>query len=378
MKVEVGRVNHGDCLKGMAALAADSVDLVFADPPFNIGYDYDEYDDRKARHHYLQWSRDWMAAVWRVLKPDGTFWLAIGDEYAAELKLIAQGAFPGLPLVAEMQERGQGGQSSKRHHVETAKKGRRGRGAEGSRGRTKESAIHEPQSALTGAASGIGFHCRSWVIWYYTFGVHCTKKFTRSHAHLFHFVKDLKQFTFNVDAVKVPSARQLVYADRRANPSGRMPDDTWLMPAGTPTADGFVLRPQDVPEGFRPESDTWYFSRVAGTFKEREGWHGCQMPEQLLGRIIRASSNEGEVVMDPFAGSGTTLAVAKKLGRKYVGFEMSKQYFDQAERRLKAAKSGDSLDGAENPLTSAPPTVKQRGSRRTRSLSDESVLFATS
>lgn len=157
-----------------------------------------------------------------------------------------------------------------------------------------------------------------------------------------------------------------------------MPDDTWLMPAGTPTADGFVLRPQDVPEGFRPESDTWYFSRVAGTFKEREGWHGCQMPEQLLGRIIRASSNEGEVVMDPFAGSGTTLAVAKKLGRKYVGFEMSKQYFDQAERRLKAAKSGDSLDGAENPLTSAPPTVKQRGSRRTRSLSDESVLFATS
>ncbi len=353
MKVQIGRVNHGDCLAGMAAMKAGSVDLAFADPPFNIGYAYDEYDDRKDREAYLTWSRDWMAAVWRALEADGTFWLAIGDEYAAELKLIAQGSYPGLPLASGSRE------TSERRNVETSKKGSRGRrakgprgrGAEGSRGRGKEKAVRD-------AAQAVGFHCRSWVIWYYTFGVHCTKKFTRSHAHLFQFVKDPKQFTFNVDAVKVPSARQLVYADRRANPTGRMPDDTWLMPAGTPTAGGFVLRPQDVPEGFRPESDTWYFSRVAGTFKEREGWHGCQMPEQLLGRIIRASSNEGDVVMDPFAGSGTTLAVAKKLGRKYVGFEMSKQYFDQAERRLKAAKAGDSLDGAENPLTSAPQTGK--------------------
>src|SRR5262249_40129940 len=147
------------------------VALVFADPPFNIGYSYDVYHDRQDRDRYLDWSRDWIREVHRILKPDGTFWLAIGDEYAAELKLIAQ----------------------------------------------KE----------------IGFHCRSWVIWYYTFGVNCTKKFSRSHAHLFHFVKDLKKFTFNPPAVRVPSARQLVYADGRADPDGRMPDDTW------------ILRPQD-------------------------------------------------------------------------------------------------------------------------------------
>ena len=98
--------------------------------------------------------------------------------------------------------------------------------------------------------------------------------------------------------------------DRRANPAGRLPDDTW------------ILRPQDLPDGFRPDEDTWYFPRVCGTFKERAGWHGCQMPEQLLGRIIRACSNEGELVLDPFAGSGTTLAVAKKLGRRFLGFEL--------------------------------------------------------
>src|SRR5262249_4028910 len=152
---------------------------------------------------------------------------------------------------------------------------------------------------------------RSWVIWYYTFGVNCKKKFSRSHAHLFYFAKDPKQFTFNDQDIRVPSARQLIYFDNRADPKGRLHDDT------------LILRPQDGPDGCAPESDTWSIPRVCGTFKERAGWHGCQMPEHLLGRIIRACSNPDEIVLDPFGGSGTTLAVAKKLGRKYLGFELS-------------------------------------------------------
>ena len=74
------------------------------------------------------------------------------------------------------------------------------------------------------------------MIWYYTFGVNCTHKFSRSHAHLFYFVKDPAQFTFRKDEPenRVLSARQLVYADARANPKGRLPDDTW------------ILRPQDL------------------------------------------------------------------------------------------------------------------------------------
>ena len=276
-------LNQGDCVEGLGRLEAGSVDLAFADPPFNIGYEYDVYDDRTDAEHYLDWTRTWGRAVQRVLKPAGTFWLAIGDEYAAELKLIFQ----------------------------------------------KE----------------LGFTCRSWVIWYYTFGVNCTKKFSRSHAHLFHFVKDAKHFTFNSLDIRVPSARQLVYADARADARGRLPDDTW------------ILRPQDLPEGFQPDEDTWYFSRVCGTFKERAGWHGCQMPEQLLGRIIRACSNPGEVVLDPFAGSGTTLVAAKKLGRQWIGFELSPQYAAQAKARLDAAAEGQALEGAEEPKLSAPSTA---------------------
>jgi DNA modification methylase len=286
--VDLNRLYQGDCLAYLGQKEAGSVDLVFADPPFNIGYEYDVYHDRHEAEHYVDWTRLWGRAVHRVLKPTGTFWLAIGDEYAADLKLLFQ----------------------------------------------KE----------------LGLTCRSWVIWYYTFGVNCTKKFSRSHAHLFYFVKDPKNFTFRSEDIRVPSARQLVYADARADSRGRLPDDTW------------ILRPQDLPEGFRPHEDTWYFSRVCGTFKERAGWHGCQMPEQLLGRIIRACSNPGDLVLDPFAGSGTTLAVAKKLGRRWLGFELSGNYAARIEARLALAAEGQPLEGAEEPKVSAPRTPADRRS----------------
>jgi DNA modification methylase len=278
-RLALDRLYPGDCLERFRDVEEASIDLVFADPPFNIGYGYDVYDDRRDADQYLDWTRRWAREVVRVLKPTGTFWLAIGDEYAAELKLI--------------------------FHRE----------------------MH--------------LSLRSWVIWYYTFGVHCTRKFSRSHAHLFYFTRDPKQFTFNDEAIRVPSARQLVYADARAHPRGRLPDDTW------------ILRPQDVPGGFAPDGDTWYVPRVCGTFKERAGWHGCQMPEQLLGRILRACTNPGDVVLDPFGGSGTTLVVAKKLGRHYLGFELSPDYAAQIQARLDAAHPGQPLEGAPEPRATA-------------------------
>lgn len=285
------QVHQLDCVAGMNSLPAGSVDLVFADPPFNIGFKYDVYDDRREREHYLSWSRDWIAAAHRALKPDGTFWLAIGDEYAAELKVLS------LEL---------------------------------------------------------GFHCRSWVVWYYTFGVNCKAKFTRSHAHLFHFVKNPESFTFRFDELenRIPSARQLVYGDGRANPVGRLPDDTW------------ILRPQDMASCLMPQEDTWYFPRVAGTFKERAGYHGCQMPEQLLGRILRVCSHENELVLDPFAGSCSTLVVAKKLGRRFVGFDLSADYVRRGQERLELVRIGDPLVGAAEPTMSAPATPQDLKGRK--------------
>ena len=296
MPLEPGKIYQGDCLEQMREIEDGSVDLVFADPPFNIGHKYDKYDDRQDDEVYMDWSKSWIESVYRVLKPNGTFWLAIGDEYAAELKVAAQ--------------------------------------------------------------REIGFHTRSWVVWYYTFGVNCTKKFSRSHAHLLHFVKDANDFRFNADdpALRIPSARALVYGDKRANPKGRLPDDTW------------ILRPQDFqsdPYGYDPQQDTWYFARVAGTFKERQGFHGCQMPEQLLGRVIRTSSNPGDLVLDPFSGSGTTLAVAKKLGRRWLGCELSEDYVRYASERLDAVHLDEPLTGPADPIASAPTTAAGRRLRGT-------------
>lgn len=284
--LEIDTVYCLDCIEGMRKIPDGTVDLVFADPPFNIGYQYDVYRDELDDDEYLDWCLRWTGEIARILKPDGTFWLAIGDEYVAELKTMIQ---------------------------------------------------REHRLVL-----------RNWVIWYYTFGVHCKNKFTRSHAHLLYWVKDPKRFTFNADEIRVPSARQLVYADRRADPKGRIPDDTW------------ILRPQDLPDGFRPEEDTWYVPRVCGTFRERQGFHGCQMPEQILGRIIRACSRKGELVVDPFAGSGTTLAVAKKLGRHFLGFELSPDYTAKIRKRLAGIREGDPLEGSAEPLQSAPPTARGR------------------
>lgn len=233
---------NADCIEWLKQQPEGFADLVFADPPFNIGYQYDVYEDRMAYEEYYNWTRQWMAGCGRALKADGTFWIAIGDEYAAEIRMLGR---------------------------------------------------------------ELGLTLRNWVIWYYTFGQSTKHKFNRSHAHLFYFVKDAKAFTFNENEIRVFSDRQREYHDTRANPAGKLPDDTWSE-----------------------------FPRVCGTFAERVEWHPCQMPESILTRIVRSCSKVGELVFDPFGGSGTTLAVAKRLGRRWLATEISENYVKNGLQRL--------------------------------------------
>ena len=274
---QVNQIVQGDSIKVLNDGPEGWVDLVFADPPFNIGYLYHGYDDRLKAEDYLEFSRQWIKAVHRALKPTGSFYLAIGDDFAADLCVIAR--------------------------------------------------------------REIGFTMRNWIIWHYTFGQQPKMKFARSHTHILYFTKDPQQFTFNADAIRVASARQTTYADRRANPKGKLPDDVWY------------LRPQEADGYFEPQSDTWNVSRVCGTFKEREGWHGCQMPMAVLNRIILSSSNPGYIVLDPFNGSGTTTVAAALLGRKYVGIDQSAEYVDYAQKRLEHAlnKSKEVTAAADEP-----------------------------
>ena len=90
------------------------------------------------------------------------------------------------------------------------------------------------------------------------------------------------------------------------------------------------------------------------------------MPEQLLGRIIRTCSNSGEVVLDPFSGSATTLAVAKKLGRRFIGYDISEAYVQYGRQRLRGIRVGDRLDGSPEPTKSAPQTTNRKGKKGQR------------
>ena len=246
MQKLINRIICGDCIEVLGKVKEPFADLIFADPPFNIGYKYDKYHDKVKSKNYIAWTKDWMTVCKKVLKPAGSFYIAIGDEYAANVKVIAD---------------------------------------------------------------KLGLFMRNWVIWHYTFGQQMKNKFARSHTHILYFVKDKNNFTFNDYAVRIPSDRQLIYNDKRANPEGKMPDDVWDE-----------------------------YPRVCGTFKERTGWHPCQMPESLLKRIIAVSSNPGDCVLDPFIGSGTTAAVAYQLGRNYTGVEISEEYVENAKKRLAQLK----------------------------------------
>jgi len=246
MQKLVNKIICGDCIEVLRQVKEPFADLIFADPPFNIGYKYDKYYDKKKKGNYIAWTKEWMTACRKVLKPHGSFYIAIGDDYAANVKIIAD---------------------------------------------------------------DLGLFLRNWLIWHYTFGQQTKNKFARSHTHIFYFVNDKKNFIFNDNAVRVPSDRQLIYNDRRANHAGKLPNDVWCQ-----------------------------YSRVCGTFKERTGWHPCQMPESLLKRIIAASSNPGDCVLDPFIGSGTTAVAAYQLDRVYLGLEISQKYVENARNRLAELK----------------------------------------
>ena len=239
--MEINKVYLGDCIEIMKTLPSESIDLIFADPPFNIGIKYDVHNDNMPYEEYHNWSEKWIKETYRLLKDNGAIYIAIGDEFSAEINLILK---------------------------------------------------------------KMGFYFRNWIIWYYTFGQNQRKKFNRAHTHIFYFTKNKNNFVFNADAVRVPSARQSIYNDKRAYPKGKVPDDVWQI------------------------------SRICGTFKERASKHPCQMPEALLERIIKASSNENDVVLDPFAGTGTTLVVAKKLNRRFIGIEKSPSYYKMVKDRL--------------------------------------------
>jgi site-specific DNA-methyltransferase (adenine-specific) len=250
----------GDCRVVLPALPAESIDLAVTDPPYNIGLTYhDDYDDNQETQAFLGLLEDAVRQVHRVLTPTGSLFLFMGTWLQAEALVLLK---------------------------------------------------------------RIGFHYRRTIIWYNTFGQAQQRNFTPSWTAIHYMTKHPREFTFNADAIRVPSARQLRYNDKRASPKGKLPDDVWVL-----------LPDVQAPECFQPDSDLWLESRVCGTFKERVG-HVTQLPLPLVERIVKVASNPGELVLDPFAGTATVLVASRRLQRRSIGIELNAGTADLARRRL--------------------------------------------
>ena len=147
-------------------------------------------------------------------------------------------------------------------------------------------------------------YLKNLIIWNFDWGGSTNKRFAPRYEFVFWFVKDKNKYTFNLDDVKVPALN---------------------------------YRPDRYKTQLKNPTDVWRISMVSGNFEERTA-HPAQYPEELIERIILTGTNKGDVVLDPFMGSGTTAAVAKKLGRHYIGFETVPEYCTIADERLAKIK----------------------------------------
>lgn len=241
-------VYEGDCLEVLASLPDGCADLIFADPPYNIGKRFGESEDRwPSEQAYLDWAYAWIGLCVAKLAPHGSFYLMASTQ-----------AMPWLDLY-----------------------------------------LRERLQIL------------SRIVWTYdSSGVQARRHFGSLYEPILFAVKDKKNYVFNADDIKVSARtgaeRQLI--DYRKDPPQ-------------------VYASTKVP------GNVWQFARVRYRMPEYQE-HPSQKPEALLERIILASSNPGDTVLDPFAGSFTTPAVAARLGRKALAIEREPAYVAAGLRRL--------------------------------------------
>lgn len=154
----------------------------------------------------------------------------------------------------------------------------------------------------------------AWVNWHYRFGQCHRHNWIDARCHCLIYAKDPNNYTWNPENVLVPSDR-VAYGDKRvdatANGGMRLPGTVWGVPSDGP-----------------------YWGRVQGNSTERRQGHPNQLPEVYLERLIKAYTNPGDRILDPFCGSGTTATVAVALGRDCVTIDVSEESCNAARERI--------------------------------------------
>lgn len=267
MTMHDNRFICGDAIEKMAKLPAASIDLIIADPPYNLGKDYGNNRDWKKWAEYTSFTNGWITEAVRLLKPTGTIYIFMGVKYISRLFLLLEDDFQ--------------------------------------------------------------LHFNGWITWHYTQGMGRKNGFSPRHEDILYFTKSAN-FFFDLDGVRVPQK----YYRQRNNMAGANPGDVWQV------------------------------SHVHYCSAERKA-HPTQKPEALMERMMRASSKPGDLVLDPFVGSGTTCRVAQILERNWIGIDINPNYLAVAQQRLQSAFTGfDSVDPRWNRVPKDLPRKAKPGATR--------------
>src|SRR3989339_283348 len=255
---------HGEIWLGKSEtwlkdLDSESVDLIFADPPYNIKKA--EWDNFESQEKYIEWSLRWIEESSRILKKNGSLYICGFSEILADLKHPAMKFFKG---------------------------------------------------------------CR-WIIWHYKNKANLGNDWGRSHESILHLRKS-KDCIFNVDFVRIPygnhTLKYPVHPQAVTSQYGKEKNG------------GKLWSPN--PLGAKPR-DVLEIPTISNGAEERTS-HPTQKPEELLRKIILASSHEGDLVIDPFLGSGTTITTAEQLKRRWKGCDLSRSYCKMAANRVEMVK----------------------------------------
>jgi site-specific DNA-methyltransferase (adenine-specific) len=248
-----GQLFWGNSLLWMQSLDSESIDLIFADPPYNIKKA--EWDTFESQQQYVEWSLAWIEQASRILKPDGTLYICGFSEILADLKMPSMKFFKG---------------------------------------------------------------CR-WIVWHYKNKANLGNDWGRSHESILHFRKS-KSFKLNIDDIRIPySEHTLKYPSHpqaKTSQFGTGREQLW----------------EPNPKGAKPK-DVIEIPTTCNGMHEKTP-HPTQKPEELLRKILLASSNAEDTVLDPFAGSCSTLVTAEQLQRKWMGCDISSEYLDWGINRL--------------------------------------------
>ena len=276
------RVINGDCITNLGSDYADeSVDLIATSPPYRAEKSYEDWESLA---EYESFAREWMKEAARILTPTGTLMLNIG--------YTKVGRNETLPLTYLY------------HQI----------------------------------AQECGLKLVQEIVWRYYAGMAYVNRYTHRSERILWLTKDPDNCTFNLDDVRLkqwrsfdegytPSFDEL--KAKRLNPNGKNPTDIWEI-NHTNHNKASERRGQEKVDGLMQFDFDSLAVEPAKTIA-----HPAVFPEELLERIIKGHSNEGDLVLDPFLGTGTTMKVAHRLNRRCVGYEINRDYISIIKDRCK-------------------------------------------